>query len=325
MANSSIMPRSRPHLVVALGYPGMAPFELSVVIEVFGLARPELDVPRWYALDVCAVVPGPQQAVGGISIDVPHGLDRIARADTLIIPGWPVHQDVPDTLVAAVRRAHRRGARVVSICSGAFVLAASGLLAGRRAATHWQYADLLAAKFPDVTVDRDVLYIDDGDVLTSAGSAAGIDLCLHLVRRDHGAAIANHVARRLVVPAHRDGGQAQYVERPVAADGDTRIHEVIDWMGKRLGRPVTVSALARRASMSDRHFARRFREVTGQAPLAWLIGQRIDASLEQLERGDRSIDEIATSVGFANAITYRHHFRQRLKTAPSTYRRAFRD
>ena len=310
--------------MVAVAYPGMAPFELSIVIEVFGLDRPDLEVSRWYALDVCAVDPGPQPTVGGITINVPYGLPRIAGADTVIVPGWPVGQEVPSALIDSLRAAHRRGARIVSICSGAFVLAAAGLLEGRRVATHWQYADLLASNYPAVTVDPGVLYVDDGDIVTAAGSAAGIDVCLYLVRRDHGAGVANHVARRLVVPAHRDGGQAQFVERPVAVEGDTRIHEVIDWMNAGLANPMTVSTLAQRAHLSERHFTRRFREVTGQSPVEWLIGRRVDTSLELLEAGDSSIEEIAATVGFTNTVTYRHHFRARLNTAPSAYRRAFR-
>ena len=314
----------RRHHIAALAYPGMAPFELAIVIEVFGLERPELDVPNWYSVEVCAVEPGEHPAVGGITLAVSYGLDRMARADTVIIPGWPVDRPVPATLTAAVRGAHRRGSRVVSICSGAFVLAAAGLLDGRRAATHWQYAERLARCYPAVRVDRDVLYVDDGDVLTSAGSAAGIDMCLHLIRRDHGAAVANQVARRLVVPAHRDGGQAQFVERPVAVGNDARIHDVIAWMEHALTEPVTIAALARRAHLSERHFTRRFREVTGQSPLEWLLARRVDRSLELLERSAQSIDEIATVAGFANATTYRLHFRQRMNTTPSQYRRAFR-
>ena len=318
---TAVRPR---HHIAALAYPGMAPFELAIVIEVFGLERPELDVPSWYSVEVCAVEPGEHPAVGGITLAVPHGLDRMAAADTVIIPGWPVDRPVPAALTAAVRRAHRRGSRVVSICSGAFVLAAAGLLDGRRAATHWQYAERLARAHPAVQVDREVLYVDDGDVLTSAGSAAGIDLCLHLLRRDHGAGVANQVARRLVVPAHRDGGQAQFVERPVAVGNDARIHDVIAWMEHQLTEPVTIAALARRAHLSERHFTRRFRAVTGQSPLEWLLARRVDRSLELLERSEHSIDEIATVAGFANATTYRLHFRQRMNTTPSQYRRAFR-
>lgn len=312
------------HRIAALAYPGMAPFELAIVIEVFGLDRPELELPAWYTVDVCAVEPGAHRAVGGIALDVRHGLDLMRRADTVIIPGWPVGRDVPATLASAVRQAHQSGARIVSICSGAFVLAAAGLLDGRRAATHWMYTDRLSRDYPAVRVDSDVLYVDDGDVLTSAGSAAGIDLCLHLIRRDHGAAVANQIARRLVVPAHRPGGQSQYIERPVAVSGDTRIHDVIEWMNSRLPAAMTTASLARRAHMSERHFSRRFRAVTGQSPIEYLLQARIAASLELLERGDQSIEAVAAAVGFANAVTYRHHFRLRMNTAPSDYRRAFR-
>ncbi len=313
-----------PHRVVALAYPGMAPFELGVVVEVFGLSRPELDVPWWYLVEVCAVRPGPQPAVGGISIDVQHGLEVMADADTVIVPGWPVADEVPAELSHALQDARVRGARVVSICSGAFVLAAAGLLDGRTAATHWRYADRLAAAHPGVRVDRDVLYVDDGQVLTSAGSAAGIDLCLHLVRKDHGAAIANQVARRLVMPPHRDGGQAQYVEQPVATDDDTRIHDVIAWLASDLSRQASVAELATRAHLSERQFTRRFRDVTGESPYDWLVGQRIAASLPLLEAGDDPVERVATTVGFATAVTFRHHFRARLQTSPTAYRRAFR-
>lgn len=312
------------HRIAALAYPGMTPFELGVVVEVFGLPRPELNLPHWYTLTVCALAPGRQPAVGGIAIDVAHGLSELAAADTVILPGWPVRDDVPAALAGALRAARGRGARLVSICSGAFALAGAGLLDGRRAATHWRYAGELAARFPAVRVDRDVLYVDDGDLLTSAGSAAGIDLCLHLVRSDHGAAVANQVARRLVVPPHRDGGQAQYVEQPVPADDDARIHHVIGWLTAHLDRPVTVAALAARAHLSERQFARRFRRVTGESPIDWLTGQRIHASLPMLESGDDPVERVAASVGFANAVTFRHHFRTRMRTSPTAYRRAFR-
>jgi AraC family transcriptional activator FtrA len=313
-----------PHRVVALAYPGMSPFELGVVVEVFGLPRPELDVAAWYRLEVCAVRPGPQPAVGGISIDVQHGLEILDEADTVIVPGWPVADEVPAHLLEAVRSASARGARIVSICSGAFVLAAAGLLDGRQAATHWRYAEQLARGFPAVTVDPDVLYVDDGSILTSAGSAAGIDLCLHLIRKDHGAVIANQVARRLVMPPHRDGGQAQYVEQPVAGDDDSRIHDVITWLSSDVSRQATVSELAARAHLSERQFTRRFRHVTGESPYDWLVGQRIAASLVLLEGGDDTVERVATAVGFGTAVTFRHHFRLRLQTSPTAYRRAFR-
>ncbi|MDX6221590.1 MAG: AraC family transcriptional regulator, transcriptional activator FtrA [Frankiales bacterium] len=313
-----------PHRIAALAYPGMAPFELGVVVEVFGLPRPELDVPSWYRLEVCAVTPGPQPAVGGISIEVQHGLEILAEADTVVVPGWPIADEVPQVLQQQIRAAHARGARIVSICSGAFVLAATGLLDGRRAATHWRYADRLAERYPAVKVDRDVLYVDEGELLSSAGSAAGIDLCLHLVRADHGAAIANQVARRLVTPPHRDGGQAQYIEAPVAADDDSRIHDVIAWLERDLARTVSVGDLAARAHLSERQFTRRFRDVTGESPNEWLIGQRIAASLALLEAGDDPVERVATAVGFQTVVTFRHHFRSRLQTSPTAYRKAFR-
>jgi AraC family transcriptional activator FtrA len=310
--------------MAALAYPGMAPFELGVVVEVFGLPRPELDLPSWYRLEVCAVTPGPQPAVGGISIEVQHGLEILAEADTVVVPGWPIEDEVPEVLQQQIRAAHARGARIVSICSGAFVLAATGLLDGRRAATHWRYADRLAERYPAVKVDRDVLYVDEGELLSSAGSAAGIDLCLHLVRADHGAAIANQVARRLVTPPHRDGGQAQYIEAPVAADDDSRIHDVIAWLERDLARTVSVGDLAARAHLSERQFTRRFRDVTGESPNEWLIGQRIAASLALLEAGDDPVERVATAVGFQTVVTFRHHFRSRLQTSPTAYRKAFR-
>ena len=206
------------HRVTVLAHSGLAPFELGVAAEVFALPRPELEVDRWYSFSVCAEQPGVLEALGGFGLVVGHGLEELGRADTIILPGAPdVHGDPSPRLVSALRRAHDRGARLVSICSGAFVLAATGLLDGRQAATHWRYAPLLARRFPPVHVVADVLYVDGEDVLTSAGTAAGIDLCLHLVRKDHGAAIANRVARRMVVAAQRDGGQAQFVDTPVPA------------------------------------------------------------------------------------------------------------
>ncbi|MEV1147592.1 helix-turn-helix domain-containing protein [Micromonospora sp. NPDC049799] len=311
--------------VAVLAYPGMSVFETGIVTEVFGLPRPEFDVP-WYTLTVCAERPGPVPLVGGAALHTPYGLDDLAAAATVIVPGVPDVTVAPSpALVAALRRAHRDGARVMSICSGAFALAGAGLLDGRRATTHWRYAPLLARRHPRVRVDPDVLYLDDGDILTSAGSAAGLDLCVHVVRRDHGAAIANAVARRLVIPPHRDGGQAQFVEAPVAVDpDDDRIAGSIDWALAHLTEPLTVARLARQAHMSPRTYLRHFARATGTSPIRWLVDQRVRASLALLEETDAPVEEVAAAVGFDSPVTYRHHFGRAMRTSPSAYRRAFR-
>jgi AraC family transcriptional activator FtrA len=317
---------SRPrHRIGVLVFDGMSPFETGIVVEVFGLPRPELEVD-WYELAVCAADPGPLRTVGGMTLTAPYGLDVFTGCDTLIVPGVPdVHAPLPDPVIEALRSAHTRGARLVSICSGAFALAAAGLLDGRVAATHWRYAEELRRRFPLVRVDPDVLYVDGGDVLTSAGSAAGLDLCLHLVRADHGAAVANAVARRLVIPPHRDGGQAQFIEAPVpVSDGDDRVARSMDWALANLDQPITVPALARQATMSTRSYLRHFARASGTSPIRWLIGQRVQASLALLETSDRSVEQIASAVGFDSAVTYRHHFARMMRTSPSTYRRTFR-
>jgi len=311
--------------VSVLAYAGMSGFELGIVTEVFGLPRPELEVD-WYDLTICAEAPDAMPMVGRATMSTPHGLEAFARADTVIVPGVSdVHAEVSPALVAALRRAHRRGARVVSICSGAFALAAAGLLDGRRAATHWRYAELLARRHPAVKVDADVLYVDDGDLLTSAGSAAGLDLCLHLVRKDFGADIANMVARRLVIQPHRSGGQAQFIEAPVApvADDD-RVAATMEWALSNLDREISVAELARRAHMSTRSYLRHFKQCTGTSPIRWLVERRVQASLALLETSDASVDEIAVATGFATATTFRHHFARMMRTSPSAYRRAFR-
>ncbi|MER6593969.1 transcriptional regulator FtrA [Micromonospora purpureochromogenes] len=310
--------------VAVLAYPGMSVFETGIVTEVFGLPRPEFDVD-WYALTVCAERPGPVPVVGGAALHTPYGLDVLARAGTVIVPGVPdVTAEPSAELVSALRRAHRAGARIMSICSGAFALAGAGLLDGRRATTHWRYADLLARRYRRVDVDPDVLYLDDGDVLTSAGSAAGLDLCVHVVRRDFGAAIANAVARRLVIPPHRDGGQAQFIEAPVPADpGDDRIARSMDWALAHLAEPLTVQQLARQAHMSSRTYLRQFARAAGTSPIRWLIDQRVRASLVLLESAGLPVAEVARSVGFDSAVTYRHHFGRAMRTSPSAYRRAF--
>ncbi|MFJ9445855.1 helix-turn-helix domain-containing protein [Kitasatospora sp. NPDC101235] len=319
------------HDVAVYAFPGMAPFELGVVVEVFGLARPELTgllAAPWYGLKVCADRPGtPLDAVGGFALTARHGLDELAAADTVVVPGVPNAFDceVSPALVEALRTAHGRGARIVSICSGAFALAAAGLLDGREATTHWRYAELLQQRYPAVRVDPDVLYVDNGDVLTSAGSAAGIDLCLHLVRRDHGARVANTVARRFVVAPHRDGGQAQFVEaavRPVEAEDDG-IARSMQWALDHLSSPLAVSQLARAARMSDRSYLRHFTARNGTSPMRWVVTQRIAASLALLESPEGTVEEIATAVGFENAAAFRHHFGRVMRTSPTAYRRSF--
>lgn len=314
------------HRVAVLAFPGLAPFELGVAAEVFALPRPELDVPWWYEFAVCAERPGALDAVGGFQLVAPHGLDALAAADTVIVPGTAdTHGDPSPDLLEALRSAHARGARLVSICSGAFTLAATGLLDGREVATHWRYADLLQRRYPRVRVNADVLYVDAGDVLTSAGTAAGIDLCLHLVRRDHGAEVANRVARRMVVAAHRAGGQAQFIEAPVAARiDDDPIGRVGEWALERLGEPFTISTLAARAHLSPRQFRRRFQAATGMSPADWLLRQRVQASLPLLETSDEAVEQVGRLVGFPTPAAFRRHFRREIGVPPSSYRRAFR-
>jgi len=313
------------HRVAVLAFDGMAPFELGVVVEVFGLARPELAAPWWYELEICAEAEGPLRLVGGAQLVPGSGLDALARADTVIVPGTPdVHGTPSDALIAALRTAAARGARIVSICSGAFTLAAAGLLDGKQAATHWQYADLLRRRFPAVRVNAEQLYLDQGAVLTSAGSAAGIDLCLYLVRRDHGAEIANAVARRLVVAPHRDGGQAQFIEAPVAPDVDQHaIARTMEWACGLLAERLTVPAMAAHAHMSVRTFTRRFRAASGTSPKQWLLDQRVAAALPLLESSELPIEIVASTVGFESAVSFRQHFARVMRTTPSRYRREF--
>jgi transcriptional regulator GlxA family with amidase domain len=307
------------HRVVALVVGEVVAFDLSIPAQVFGRA------PRLYEWAVCAPAAGPVPTENGFDVLVPHGLEALARADTVVVPGigdhaWPL----PPEPLEALRAAAARGARVASICTGAFVLAAAGLLDGRRATTHWRYADRLAREFPAVTVDAGVLYVDEGDVLTSAGVAAGIDLCLHIVRRDHGAAAASSIARTMVVAPHRDGGQAQFVERPLPAAGGDGLAATRAWMEQRLAEPLTVERMAHHAGYSPRTFARRFRAETGTTPLQWLIALRVAEARWLLERTALPVDEVATSAGFGTAVALRQHFARALGTSPTAYRRAFR-
>ena len=309
--------------VVALAYDRMATFEFGIVVEVFGLPRPEIEVP-WYRFEVCAIDRGPLRATGGVTIRVGAGLRALSRAGTIVIPGWrDPDERPPEALLKALRAAHARGARLVTICSGVFVLAAAGLLDGRRATTHWRYVERLRALHPRVRVEPDVLYVDEGQVLTSAGSAAGIDLCLHVVRRDYGAEIANQVARRLVVSPQREGGQSQFVPAPVPPAMTGGLARVLEWGQRRLGEDLSVARWARQAAMSPRTFARRFRDETGTTPHRWLNHQRVLAAQQRLETTVQSIDEVAEAVGLRTAATLRLHFRRALRTTPTAYRRRF--
>ncbi|MFI5671736.1 GlxA family transcriptional regulator [Streptomyces sp. NPDC051704] len=302
--------------------PGVPHFELAAACDVFGVDRSDLADP-WYEFVLCGP---PSVPVGGrFRVEPDAGLDRLVQADTVIVPACAdLDADPPAELVEAVRAAHEAGARVASLCTGAFVLAAAGLLDGRRATTHWLHAAALAAKYPRVEVDPDVLYVDDGSVLTSAGKAAAMDLCLHLVRLDHGSAVANQVARRLGVPPHRAGGQAQFVTTPVPEPRDHPLEALLAWTMERLDRPLTVEDLARRANMSSRHLARVFTDVTGTTPLRWLLTQRIHRAQELLETTDETVGTIATATGMGTDATLRRHFNRTVGVPPDAYRRTFR-
>lgn len=311
-------------LVVALVYDGLCSFEFGCVAEVFGLPRPEFG-PDWYRFAACAVDAGPMRALGGLCVTVDGGLALLARADTIVIPGWKGIDAVPPPrLIRALRAAHARGARLVSICSGVFVLAATGLLDGRCATTHWRYAERLAARYPQIVINPNVLYIDQGQILTSAGSAAGLDLCLHLVRRDFGPQIANQVARRLVISPHRDGGQVQFIERPIFRnEADNRLPSLLDRLLKQLDQQITVSEMAALVAMSERSFLRRFHQTTGTSPADWLANARVDRAKELLESTTLSVEAVAAQSGFGSAITLRHHFRRKIGLSPLAYRQRF--
>jgi AraC family transcriptional activator FtrA len=311
-----------PHTVAAVVVPGSHPFELAVACEVFGMDRPELGVP-WYRFIVCAV--RPRVDVGAYVLEAPHGLDVLNTADTIVVPACDPDLGAPPELTAALRAAYERGARLVSFCSGAFALAAAGALDGRRVTTHWLHAARLAAEYPDIVVEPDVLYIDSGQVLTSAGTSAGIDLSLYIVRQDYGAEVANAVARRMVVPPHRDGGQAQFLDQPVPEGSDpASLGRTLDWIVDNLDRPLTIEDMAAHALMSTRTFMRRFRAATGTTPLRWLSQQRIAHARRVLESSDVSVDRVAQVSGFGSAANFRVHFARAVGIAPTSYRRAFR-
>lgn len=318
-----IMPNLTDPLVVALVYDGLCTFEFGIAAEVFGLSRPEMG-ENWYRFASSALDDGPMRAHGGFVFVADGGLDLLERADIIVIPGWK-GADVPVSAVLCgqLRVAYERGARLVSICSGAFVLAATGLLSGGTATTHWRYADKLRTRYPDIEVDDASLYRSHDRIYTSAGSAAGIDLLIEIVRQDFGAAAANSVARRLVMPAHRTGGQAQFIERPVPKRKGAAIAPVLDMIRADLAANWTLERMAGECRMSVRTFLRRFFEATGQTPGDWLIAERVGAAQRLLCQGNASVETVALASGFGSAHALRHHFRQKIGISPSEYRTRF--
>jgi AraC family transcriptional regulator, transcriptional activator FtrA len=319
-------PRTRPdpHAVAVIVHDGVTVFELGVACDIFGDEWSATFGIPWYRLFVCGVTAGPVATDSGFQLLPAYGLEPVREAGTLIVLPSVSSEQVPAELTGILRQAHERGSRIVSLCTGAFALGAAGLLDGRRATTHWEECALLARRYPAAKVDPDVLFTDEDDILTSAGSAASIDLCLHLVRKDHGTEIATQLARQLVVPPQRDGGQAQYIEAPMPDhDGSSLFAGTLDWLQEHLAEPITVEDLAARAAMSPRTFARRFLASTGTTPYRWLLRQRIQLAQRLLETTDLPIDLVAGASGFSTAANLRKHFSRAVRTSPQAYRRTF--
>jgi len=310
----------RPHRVAVLVLPGAKPLDVGIPAQVFA-SRPSMP----YEVRVCGPSAGTVRGGDGLSYAVGRGLEAVDWAQTVFVPGYrfPADTPPPAPVVAALGAAHTAGKRIAAISTGAFALAAAGLLDGRRATTHWHYTRVLRDRFPQVDVDEDVLFVDEGTVLTSAGAASGIDLCLHVVRRDHGVGLANHVARRLVSAPHRSGGQAQYIERSVPDPADETYADTREWALRHLGDPLTLADLATHARVSARTFSRRFVEGTGTTPMQWVLRARVDLARELLERSDLSVDQVAARVGLGTDANLRLHFRRVLGVTPSEYRRTF--
>jgi AraC family transcriptional regulator, transcriptional activator FtrA len=312
------------HLVVAVAYDGLCTFEFGCVVELFSLARPELGVP-WYRFAVCAAERSPLRAAGGVTMLVPHTLRLLDRADTIVLPGWrDVHELPPAALLHKLRTAHKRGARLCSICSGVFVLAAAGLLDGKKATTHWRYAEKLANDYPAIQVRPNELYVDEGRIITSAGSAAGLDMLLYIVRNDFGARVANQVAQRLVISPHRDGGQAQFLPRPLPKVELTSLAPLMDWVRANPRMRHDLPSWARRIRMSSRTLQRRFRQSTGFSPSQWLVRERVALSKEVLETTQVPMWQVAESCGFGAEESFRRHFRVITGISPSQYRQRFK-
>ncbi|MGW9364669.1 GlxA family transcriptional regulator [Streptomyces albidoflavus] len=314
------MPPSPLHRVAVLVLEGAKPLDVGIPAQVF---TTRASMP--YEVRVCGAAPGLVAGGDGLAYHVEHGLSALGWADIVFVPGYrrPDREDPPPAVVAALVGAHVRGARLAAISTGAFALAATGLLDGRRATTHWHYTRALAARYPLVQVDENVLFVDEGTVLTSAGAASGIDLCLHILRGDLGVAASNHAARRLVAAPYRSGGQAQYVPRSVPEPLGERFADTREWALYRLGEPLTLDLLARQAGVSARTFSRRFVEETGYTPMQWVMRARLDLARELLERSERSVEQIAADVGLGTGANLRLHFQRILGTTPSEYRRTF--
>ena len=308
--------------VAAVVFDGVAPFELGVLCEAWGVDRREQGVP-YTEFAVAAERPGPVKTSMGFDLEVHHGIERLDEADLVAVPAMPRDKPVPLAVVDALQRAHDRGARILSVCIGAFTLGAAGLLDGRQCTTHWMYSEELAERFPLAKVDPGVLYVDDHPIITSAGSAAGLDACLHIMRKEWGATAANTAARRMVTPPQRDGGQAQYVRTPMPDSSAETLAPLLTWIMEHLDERHAVQDLADRVHMSPRTFARRFRDETGTTPHQWIIQQRVQRAEELLERTDLSVEQISIEVGFGNAAALRHHFAQIRGTSPQHYRQTF--
>lgn len=318
-------PKRDVHNVAIVLCEGFTAFELGVACEVFGDDRWVAPGDPWYRLFICGDNSAPLTSDSGFQIVLPYGLEVLETVDTVIVAPTYRPFEIPDSVFLELRRAHARGCRMLSLCGGAFVLAEAGLLNGRRAATHWTECDELARRYPDLSVDASVLFVDEGDILTGAGSAAGIDLCLHIVRQDYGSEVATQLARQLVVPPQRDGGQAQYIDKPLPSlDNLDLLSETVAWMQAHLNEPLSVEVLARRAAMSARTFARRFQAATGTTPHRWLQAQRVRLAQRLLETTDLPVELVAAQSGLSTAGNLRKHFGRLVHTSPQAYRQAFR-
>lgn len=313
-----------PKTVAVVAFDGISPFHLSVPCLVFGEDRTDTGKPR-FRLRVCSLEAGPLRTNAGFTVEASHGLEALRRAQIVVVPSWRDDgSPAPAALLKALRDAHRRGATIVGLCLGAFVVAEAGLLDGRPATTHWHLAAAFARRYPSVQLQPEVLYVDNGDVLTSAGTAASIDCCLHLLRVRYGAEVANRAARRMVVAPHRQGGQAQYIQQPVpAAAEQDRLRPLLEWLSRHPQRAHSLDDLARRALMSRRTFTRRFREATGTTVGQWLLSQRLALAQRLLETTEQPVEVVAADAGFGSAVSLRQHFAAAFSVSPSAYRRQF--